>query len=183
MLLEALTKAELLALLGAAREHKERDFLMILVAYSHGLRASEVIAIERDDIKDGHLDTERLKGSEHTRERLLEHENPLLNERFALFAFMREFKGRERLFALTRRQFGRIVARHAASAGLPQHKRHPHMLKHTMGAEIYEKTKDLRLVKAWLGHKRESSSLIYAGRFEEVRAGVEVQALVNSPED
>lgn len=180
--MEALTKRQLLDVLAAAREHKERDFLMILVAYSHGLRASEVVAITRDDIKDGHLDTERLKGSEQTRERLLEHENPLLNERSALFAFIAKAKPKQRLFPMTRRQFGRIVARHAATAGLPKHKRHPHMLKHTMGAEIYEKTKDLRLVKAWLGHKRESSSLIYAGRFEETRAGVEVQALVSAKE-
>jgi integrase len=178
--LEALTKVELLKLLTAARAHKERDFLMILMAYSHGLRASEVVAIQRDDIKDGHLDTERLKGSLQTRERLLEHENPLLNERFAFFAFLEKAKPKKRLFPITRRQFGRIVARHAKTAGLPKHKRHPHMLKHTMGAEIYEKTKDLRLVKAWLGHKRESSSLIYAGRFEAARAGAEVQALVKT---
>ena len=182
MLLQALSKPELLALLSAARQHSERDFLMILVAYSHGLRASEVIAIERDDIKDGHLDVQRLKRSMRTNQALPKHENPLLNERFALFAFLRDFKGKQRLFPITRRQFGRIVRRHAETAGLPEHKRHPHMLKHTIGTEIYEKSKDLRLVRGHLGHARESSSLIYSGRLDGQRVDREVQALLSSPE-
>ena len=61
MLLEALSKPELLRLLDAAHDHSERDFLMILMAYTHGLRASEVIAIRKDDIKDGCLEVRRLK--------------------------------------------------------------------------------------------------------------------------
>lgn len=180
MLLDALSKPELLALLSAAREHKERDFLMILVAYCHGLRASEVIAIQRDHIKDGQLDVARLKGSKRTHQRLVHHENPLLDERSAFFAFIEKSKPKQKLFPITRRQFDRIIKRHARTAGLPRHKRHAHMLKHTLGTEIYEKSKDLRLVREYLGHARESSSLIYSGRFEERQAGAAVQALLES---
>jgi integrase len=175
---DALTKAELLAILSVARRHRERDFLMILMAYEHGLRASEVIAITRDDIKEGRLDTRRLKGSNHTSQSLHEDENPLLNERAAVSAFLRTLRGKQRLFPVTRRTFGRIVARHAQAAGMPNNKRKPHMLKHTMGAEIYNKSKDLRLVRMRLGHKRESSSLIYSGHIAEQVADAQVEALL-----
>jgi integrase len=177
---EALSKPELIALLTAARAHKTRDWLMILVAYCHGLRASEVIAIQRDHIKGTMFEVDRLKGSNHSRQSLHVDENPLLNERKGLIDFIRNLHGNQRLFPLTRRQFGRIVERHAKSAGLPEEKRHPHMLKHTLGAEIYDKTKDLRLVRMRLGHKRESSSLIYAGRIAEQVADAQVEALLGS---
>ena len=88
LIMQALSKTELLALLAAARAYSERDFLMILMAYCHGLRASEVIAIRRHDIKDGCLGVRRLKGSKRTVQPLLEHENPLLNERLAAFEFI-----------------------------------------------------------------------------------------------
>lgn len=154
---------------------------MILTAYSHALRASEVVAIQRDDIKDGCLDVQRLKGSRRTNQPLLEHANPLLNERQALIAFTLQMRPKQKVFPVTRRQFGRIVARHAETVGLPAHKRKPHMLKHTMGTEIYDKTKDLKLLQNHLGHVRESSSLIYARRVADAAAATEVQALVNLP--
>lgn len=155
-----------------------RNWLMILVAYSHGLRASEVVAITRDDIKGEELSTARLKGSRETRQSLHADENPLLNERHALIDFARNLAPNQKLFPLSRRQFGRIVARHAEEAGLPAHRRHPHMLKHTMGAEIYNKTHDLRLVQMRLGHRRASSSLIYSGRVEEQAADAQVELLM-----
>lgn len=86
--MEALSKAELLSLLAAARAHRERDFVMILVAYSHGLRASEVTRMQRDAIADGHLTVARLKGSLRTVQPLVADENPLLNERQVLSDFL-----------------------------------------------------------------------------------------------
>lgn len=73
--LEALSKDELLGLLGSAHTVRRRDWLMLLAAYHHGLRVSEVIAIQRDDIADGSL-TVRLKGSKATKQPLIEHLGP-----------------------------------------------------------------------------------------------------------
>jgi integrase len=179
--MQALSKTELLAVLAAARASIERDFLMILVAYCHGLRASEVIAITRDNIVDGCLEVQRLKGSRRTSQPLIEHENPLLNERQAMFEYLLNSYPNQRLFPVCRRTFYRIVNTHAAAAGLPKHKRHPHMLKHTIGTEIYQKTKDLALLQTHLGHMESSSSLIYAKRDADAAAAVEVQALLGSP--
>jgi type 1 fimbriae regulatory protein FimB len=178
--MDALSTPELLKVLAAARRHSERNFLMILVAYSHGLRASELVSIVKDDIKEGRLQVQRLKRSNETNQSLHRDQNPLLNEHQALLAFVENLSPKQKLFPLTRRQFGRIVARHAAAAGMPKNKRKPHMLKHTMGAEIYEKTKDLRLVRMRLGHKREASSLIYSGHVTEQLADAEVEAIMGS---
>lgn len=176
--MEALSKPELLALLKTAKAHSTRNWLMILVAYTHGLRASEVVAITRDDLKGDQLFVRRLKGSNETMQTIHQDENPLLDERSGLIEFARKLHKNQKLFPLSRRQFGRIVARHAEEAGLPEHKRFPHMLKHTMGTEIYNKSHDLRLVRMRLGHKRESSSLIYSGRVEEQTADSQVEALL-----
>jgi integrase len=178
---DALTKKELLAVLGAARAVSERDFLMILVAYCHGLRASEVVSIVRDEIKDGFLDVQRLKGSNRTVQPLIEHADPLLNERAALLDYVREMYPNQPLFPVCRRTFGRIVERHSKTAGMPTHKRYPHMLKHTIATEIYRKTKDLTLVQAHLGHVSGSSSMEYTKKDAEL-AAVEVQALINLAE-
>jgi integrase len=180
--MQALTKTELLAVLAAARVASERDFLMILVGYCHGLRASEVISIVKDDIKDAALDVQRLKGSRRTIQPLLEHADPLLNERLALLDYVREMYPNQVIFPVCRRTYGRIVERHAKAAGLPKHKRHPHMLKHTIGTEIYQKTKDLTLLQAHLGHVEPASSLMYARRAADATAAAEVQAVINLPE-
>jgi type 1 fimbriae regulatory protein FimB len=183
LIMEALSKPELLALLAAADAHRKRDHLMILMAYCHGLRASEVVAIKLHDIKDGGIDVRRLKGSKHTFQALLKHENPLLHERDRVSDYIEKgafSNSNQRLFAVTRRTFGRIVELHAISAGLPENKRKPHMLKHTMGTEIYEKTKDLRLVQQHLGHSKPESSLIYSGRAESQAADAAVQALIRT---
>lgn len=175
--MQALTKEELLSLLAAARAVSERDFLMILVAYCHGLRASEVVGIRRHDIEDGFLDVKRLKGSRHTNQPLIESDNPLLNERLALLEFVSEMYPNQPIFKVCRRQFQRIVERHATTAGLPVRKRHPHVLKHTIATEIYQKSKDLTLVQAHLGHVSGSSSMKYTERDPEL-AAIEVQALL-----
>jgi type 1 fimbriae regulatory protein FimB len=60
-----LTPQEMLDLLKAARQHSTRDWAMILLAYRHGLRASEVCGIKLADLdlKSGSISIRRLKGS------------------------------------------------------------------------------------------------------------------------
>jgi integrase len=45
-----LSTEEMLAVLRAARSRSSRDWAMILVAYRHGMRASEVCGLRRDDL-------------------------------------------------------------------------------------------------------------------------------------
>src|SRR5262245_60926877 len=65
-----LTEDEVEALLKAAG--CERDRCMILVAYIHGLRVSELVALQwrQIDLKRGRLRVERIKGSEDSEQPL-----------------------------------------------------------------------------------------------------------------
>ena len=155
--MDALSKTELLALLGAARDWRERDWLMILVAYSHGLRASEVVALTPDNLRDGFLTVQRLKGSYKTTQPLIESNEPLLNERAALVEFAAKSTENQRIFPITRGQFWRVMQLHAESAGLPAHKRHPHILKHTVAMQLIG-TAGIENTRQYLGHKSISST-------------------------
>jgi|GEM_PF-974531 len=80
----SLTPEELVRILAAARARRLRDWVMILITYWHGLRASETINLRVKDLADGYLAVTRGKGSEATMQPLQEHTNPLLNERAAI---------------------------------------------------------------------------------------------------
>ena len=103
---------------------------MILLAYKHGLRASEVCNLRIDDIdlKNGSITVERLKGSLRTTQAITGHRGgPLLDELRALREWMRERRhdGSDFLFTsqkggrLHRSQFFRVFRSVAADAGLP----------------------------------------------------------------
>jgi type 1 fimbriae regulatory protein FimB len=160
LLIQSLSKAELLDLLRCARAHSERDWLVILVAFVHGLRASEVIGITRDAITRDGLTVPRLKHSLKTTQELHSDPNPLLNEREALFDYARKLRGNQRLFPFTRRTFYTVVSRAAERAGLPKHKRHPHMLKHSIAMQTIHSA-GIENVRQWLGHKNISSTGAY----------------------
>src|SRR5438477_1790114 len=90
-----LTPDELLAVLKVARERSSRDWAMILVAYRHGLRASELCELRTADVdlESGSLDIRRLKGSLHTIQPLCRHKGqPLLDEVRALRTWLEERK-------------------------------------------------------------------------------------------
>jgi len=136
-----LEPAEILSVLRAAKAKGIREWAMIVVAYKHGMRASEVCNLRLDDVdfKNGSIIVERLKGSLRTTQAVTEHRGePLLNEHRAL----REWRQRRRddgsdfLFTsqkggrLDRSQFFRLFQAIASEAGLPAEKQHPHALKH-----------------------------------------------------
>src|SRR5438552_1211896 len=80
----SLTEAQLLSLLAIAKEHRHRDWVMILVTYWHGLRASETVSLREQDFSNGMVKVTRGKGSEGGWQPLQTHENPLLDERAAV---------------------------------------------------------------------------------------------------
>ena len=158
--MEALSKPELISLLQAARTHSPKHWLMILVAYSHGLRASEVVRLQRDAVADGHLTVARLKGSLRTVQPLISDLEPLLDERAALLAFVTPMRFNQRLFPVTRQHFWRLMQRYAKAAGIPERKRHPHVLKHTVAMQTIHSA-GIENVRQYLGHKSMSSTGAY----------------------
>lgn len=130
---------------------------MILVAFWHGLRATEVCGFTRDAVQDGYLTINRLKGSLRTVQALPEHPEPLLNLRGPLIDYVGKSNGNEPVFNVSRVQFFRIFRRHAEAAGIPAHKRHPHVLKHTIAA-LSIHSAGVENVRQRLGHKSMSST-------------------------
>ena len=132
-----LEPAEVLSVLRAAKARGAREWSMIVLAYKHGLRASEVCNIRLDDVdlKNGSITVERLKGSLRTTQAVTEHRGePLLNELKALREWLRERPddGSDFLFVsqkggrLDRTQFFRLFRSIATSANLAPEKCHPH---------------------------------------------------------
>lgn len=149
---------------------------MILVGFWHGLRASEVIAIRKDHLADGALDMRRLKGSLHTVQPLVEHENPLLNERAGLFDFARNLTAKQKLFPITRQTFWNVLQRHGQTAQIPVRLRHPHILKHTIAMHTI-KLAGIENVRQYLGHKSMSSTGQYL-KVDDVAASAAVQGVL-----
>lgn len=181
-----LTPDETLATLKAARGHSTRDWAMILLAYRHGLRASEVCGLKLADIdlKAGSISVRRLKGSLQTVQPLYAHRGqPMLDEVAALRAWLRArpYDGSDSLFVsqkggrLDRTQFFRIFQAVAEAAGLPAGKRHPHVLKHSLASHLVACNVNLALVKQALGHSSISSTMIYVGT-TDAQAAEAVQA-------
>lgn len=157
--MQHLTRDELLRLLRAARADSERDWLLLLTAFWHGLRASEVTGLRTDAIKDGYITVVRLKGSLKTTQPLVADEDPLLSEKEALEDLVRSTVPGARLFPLSRFQLYRIVRRHGKTAEIPAHKLHPHILKHTIA--MMSRSAGIENLRQYLGHKSLSSTGAY----------------------
>ena len=185
-----LSPQEMLSLLKAARKQSTRDWAMILLAYRHGLRASEVCGIKLADfdLKTSSISIRRLKGSLHTIQPLYQHRGqPLLDETAALRAWLRKrpADGSDYLFTsqkggkLDRTQFFRNFQTVAESAGLPVEKRHPHVLKHSLASHLVAGNANLALVRQALGHRSINSTMQYIGTSDSQAAEALQKALMS----
>jgi type 1 fimbriae regulatory protein FimB len=184
-----LTPEETLAVLKTARGRSVRDWAMILFAYRHGLRASELCSLKLGDIdlKAGSISIRRLKGSLQTVQPLYPHRGqPLLDEIKALRAWLRERKqdGSDYLFTsqkggrLDRTQFFRVFRQCAEMVGLPAEKRHPHVLKHSLASHLVAGNVNLALIRQALGHRSINSTMQYVGTSDTQAAEAAQAALM-----
>jgi site-specific recombinase XerD len=177
-----MTYEELVRVLRVARQRRTRDWCMLLIAYRHGLRTTEVCGLRLSDLKEGVLSVQRLKGSRKTEQPLYTHyREPLLDEVAALREWLRvrPNDGSDALFtsqkggALDRCQFFRIFQSVAKAAGLSADKRHPRVLKYSLAWHLLAANADITAVSEILGHRSLSSTLQYvkaAEASEEVLA-------------
>lgn len=157
-----LTPDETARLFGSVREHP-RNKAIFLIAYRHGLRASEVGLLRTSDIdfKKPRILVHRLKGS-------YSGEHPLQSdEAKALRTYLRT-RGRESpvLFMsnggdpISRRTLDWLMKTYGAAANLPPAKRHFHVLKHSIATHLLDAGGDLRFVQDWLGHSNIQSTIV-----------------------
>ncbi len=181
---------ELLLLLRSAKAKCAREWAMLVLAYKHGLRASEICNLRLGDVdmKNGGIVIDRLKGSLRTVQALTEHRGePLLNELKALREWLRQRRddGSDFLFTsqkggrLDRTQVFRLFRSIAADAGLPAEKRHPHTLKHSIASHLVRENVNLALVKQQLGHKSINSTMRYISTTDQQASKATTAALMN----
>jgi type 1 fimbriae regulatory protein FimB len=168
----ALTKPELHSLLMTARDREYQAYVLFLITTLHGLRVSESIALRRRDFKatingDIFLTVQRLKGSERTTQRLNDCPDSLFNERGVVAEFIKNLKPNDLLFPdadggmLTRWQVTTLIQKYGSLAGVPEHKRFVHALKHTCGVSMRKSGAKLEEIQSALGHKNLNSTAQY----------------------
>lgn len=175
-----LTPREVEALLKAAKRgrHGDRDYYMILSAYRHGYRVTELVTARLTDLDlaTGRIYVRRAKGSLSTT-------HPMLGDEMrAARAWLRT---REKMPAassgylylgergpLTRQALNYILQMAAKRAGLNDIQVHPHILRHSCGFAMANRGHDTRLIQDWLGHRSIHHTVRYtrtaAARFQGV---------------
>jgi integrase len=162
---EYLTAAEVEKLIAAAGDNRygHRDATIILIAYRHGLRPAEAVALRWDqvDFDRGELHVARAKGSAASVHPLTGRELRMLRrlkreqEPMSSFVFTSE---RGAPFATG--GFRTLVARLGEAAGF-DFRVHPHMLRHACGYKLANDGVDTRSLQAYLGHRNIQHTVRY----------------------
>ena len=160
-----LTEAEVEKLCAAARARGRwghRDATMILMAFRHGFRVSELVALRwaQIDLEAGRLQVIRRKGSDDSVQPLAGVELRALRklqrdqEPGARYAFLSE-----RGAPMTASGFFKMMARAADSIGMRDV--HPHLLRHGTGFKLVNDGIDTRTLAAYLGHRQLNNTRRY----------------------
>jgi integrase/recombinase XerC len=147
----------------------ERDLLMLELLYGCGIRNSELIGINLEDIR---LSSEAIlirgKGKKEryvpfgdsVRTALAAYlparQRMLAEKRKSVSALLLNWRGGR----LTTRSVGRIIKKIAVAKGLSPDV-HPHTLRHAFGTHMLEEGADLRAIQEMLGHERLSTTQRY----------------------
>lgn len=171
--IEYLTRDEIDALVGAPDTSAwigRRDQVLLLVAVQTGLRVSELIGLERDDIVLGTGAHVRCNGKGRK-----QRATPLRPEVVALLkSWLRElpcdpqapvFPSR-RGGAMSRDAVERLVARHCKTAqhhcrSLRRKRVTPHVLRHAAAMELLRSGVDRTVIALWLGHESVETTQVY----------------------
>jgi integrase len=159
-----LTEREVERLIEAAKgnRHGHRDATMILVAYRHGLRASEVCDLQWHQIeldagrlhvrraKKGTPSVHPIRGDEIRALRKLRRENPT-----EAYVFVSERGG-----PMSTLGFHHLMVRLGKAAKMP-FAVHPHMLRHACGFKLANDGHDTRALQHYLGHKNIQHTVRY----------------------
>ncbi len=161
---EYLTQREVERLIKAAghNRHGHRDATMVLFAFRHGLRASELCSLrwEQVDLVHARLHVSRAKNG-------IPSVHPLTGtELRALRRLQREQEPGRYVFLSERGApmgpagFRRMITRLGKTAKMP-FSVHPHMLRHACGFKLANDGHDTRALQHYLGHKNIQHTVRY----------------------
>jgi len=172
-LVDFLSRPELEAILAAPDRHSRlgrRDHALLLVASQTGLRASELVNLQTEQIVPGPHAHIRCIGKGR-KERCV----PLTRQtNNRLRAWLKERGGTpaDPVFPSARHQvlsldaLEKIVSKHAATAAeacpsLREKRVTPHVLRHTAAMQLRQAGVDLSVIALWLGHESIETTQIY----------------------
>jgi type 1 fimbriae regulatory protein FimE len=172
---EYLTSDEIDRLMEAASRigrHGHRDKTLILIAYRHALRVTELVSLRWDmiDLKSGLLHVSRLKNGTDS-------VHPLRGPEIrALRRVKRDYPDSTYVFVserggpMTDSNVRKMVKRAGKRAELG-FLVHPHMLRHSCGYKLANDGVDTRAIQHYMGHASIGNTVIYtqlsANRFKE----------------
>jgi site-specific recombinase XerD len=167
--MQALTQQELRAVLQAAKDESQRDHALLLICYSHAMRANECgkLLVSDINVKDWTIRVRRSKGSLDTTEKLMPHSNKLLDEKKTAENWLKVKPESPFMFpsrktgVLTREHVSRLFGHYAEIAGLPATKRGIHSLKHTLGQNLADRGTDIKTMRVIMGHRLITSTQRY----------------------
>jgi type 1 fimbriae regulatory protein FimB/type 1 fimbriae regulatory protein FimE len=155
---EYLTPKEVETLVETARDgrHGHRDATLILVAFRHGLRASELCDLEWSQVEwepSATMHVRRAKNGKPAAHPIRRDEQQMLRR------LQREQDPKSAYVFTTERQtpftpdaINRLVKRLGEKAALP-FPVHVHMLRHACGYKLANDGHDTRAIQDWLGHR------------------------------
>ncbi len=154
---EYLTEAEVEKLIKAARDGRygHRDATLILIAFRHGLRATEICDLEWSQVEFGRsasLHVRRLKNGKPSVHPLRGDELRTLRELRRQFPDSGYVFATERGGSFTADAVNRLIKRIGARAGMP-FQVHAQMLRHGCGYALANAGHDTRAIQDWLGHR------------------------------
>ncbi|EBJ9992370.1 tyrosine-type recombinase/integrase, partial [Salmonella enterica] len=159
-----LTQNEVSAIVNAAsqRKYAERDCCLIMLAYFHGFRVSELLSLRLSDVNlsAGSLYVRRLKNGFSTIHPLQASEVKVIRSWLAVRKtwLCRKPPENHWLFIsragnpLSRQYFYAVLRQAGEDAGLSL-RAHPHMLRHACGYALADNGVDTRLIQDYLGHR------------------------------
>lgn len=160
---EHLTQPEMKLLLDRSKTYgrkdlQHRNYTLVLIAYRHGLRRTEIADLRWSDINfdDGSMYVRRVKGSKPST-------HPIQGDELrALRRLQREQSDKPSPFV-----FGGMAPRSIATTitrmgeGLLAFPLHVHMLRHSCGFYLANKGVDTRTIQDYLGHRNINHTVRY----------------------
>jgi integrase len=141
-----LTREEFKALCEASTPFYRLLWKLML---AHCLRISEAIHLRPDNLQNGYLCVQRLKGSEYTRQPLLVDLSSRLQT------------GSYRIFPCHRSSAFLHFRRAAKEVGIDRDRQHPHCIRHSGAVMLLSAGVPLNLVSRYLGHRSLQSTAVY----------------------
>lgn len=146
-----------------------RDYALLQTLFSTGMRVSELVSLDRDDIRTNSSEIAiRGKGnkvrvvflSDEAKEAIAAYVDKREDVDPALFARHKKGAGAKDNLRLTPRSIQRLIKKHAAAAGITKDIT-PHTLRHSYATDLLSNGADVREVQQLLGHASITTTQIY----------------------